>query len=255
MGIMGIFGVNWKTEYEEYVYFASDGTWKYVRGDGAYWSFWAYEPPTVWLPAAPANAAITLGFSQDTTTATINFGNGERRVFRTSDGKLTAITDRNGNTTALSYDNYGNLTDVTDPASRNLYFSYTTDAHGEPVVQSVTSDVGLTAAYTYNSDGSLSSVTEPDGRVFNFEYGGASFLGPPEYSSPTQITPPLITAVTDKNNKVLEEHTYDVYGRALTSSRYDGAREVESVTLSYPGWTPPTPAPLPPIVPPETVLP
>lgn len=205
---IGLFGPNWRSTYEERVFVGSDHYLKYARGDGGFWSF-GYDAG-VYRVAAPANVAATL--VQGSSNWTLTFQNGEQRVFDVASGHLTAIIDRNGNTTQLSYDSLGRLTTVTDPASRHLYFNYGTGSNAQ--VTSVTSDFGVTASYSYDTQARLSQVTEPDGSAFTFQYDSNSF----------------ISSVLDSQNKVLESHTYDSSGRGLTSSRANG---VDAVTLSY----------------------
>jgi YD repeat-containing protein len=193
----------------------SDNYIKYSRSDGSFWSFGTSSlTPGSWALAAPQNVAATL--MTPSTAApywTITFQNGEQRRFDGISGMLTAIIDRNGNTTTLSYDGSNRLATVTDPVSRHLTFGY-----GSPsshLVTSVTSDVGISLSYAYDAQNRLSQVTNPDLTTFAFEYNSQS----------------LITTVKDSNQKILESHTYDSSGRGLTSSRAAG---VESVTVLYP---------------------
>lgn len=161
--------------------------------------------------AAPAN--VYASFVAGSSIWTITFLNGEQRQFNPATGLLTAIIDRNGNTTQLTYDSSNRLITVTDPASRHLYFNYGTGS--SLLVTSVTSDFGITLSYAYDTQGRLIQVTKPDLTTVSFTYNAQS----------------QITAVTDNNGKILESHTYDSSGRGLTSSRANG---VESVTLTYP---------------------
>lgn len=208
----GLFGNNWRSTYEERVFVGSDGTVKYSRSDGSFWSFIFYAGGSgVYQVIAPANAKATMT-EQGTTTWTIAFQNGEQRVFDYNSGWLTAIVDRNGNTTTLSYDALSRLTTVTDAASRHLYFSY-----GSPtsmLVTGISSDIGLSLSYSYDSQGRLLTVTKPDQTTLSFTYDANSF----------------ISAVKDSQGKVVESHTYDTNGRGLTSSQANG---VEFVSVSY----------------------
>ena len=207
---VGLFGPNWRSTYEERVFVGSDNYVRYARADGSFWSF-GYGTNSTLVPVAPMNVVATL--VQGSTNWTLTFQNGEQRLFDNNSGSLTAIIDRNGNTTTLTYDSTNRLNTVTDPASRHLNFGY---ANGNSrLVTSVTADVGLTLSYAYDSQGRLSQVTKPDLTTISFQYDANS----------------LISAVLDSNGKVLESHTYDSSGRGLTSSRAGG---VEALTISYP---------------------
>jgi YD repeat-containing protein len=205
---VGLFGPNWRSNYEERVFLGSDNYMKYARGDGSFWSFGANGSSL--SVAAPANVNATL--SQGTSHWTITLQNGEQRLFDNTSGNLISIIDRNGNTTQLSYDSVDRLVTVTDPASRHLYFSY---ANGSSLlVVGVTSDVGLSLSYAYNSQGRLIQVTNPDLSTISFSYDSNSF----------------ISSVTDSQGKIFESHTYDSSGHGLTSTRALG---VDSVTINY----------------------
>jgi len=149
-----------------------------------------------------------------TGTIILNFQNGEQRQFSLGTGMLSAIVDRNGNTTRLTYDSSGRLTTVTDPASRHLYFNYPNGSSN--LVTSVTSDFGVTLSYSYDANNRLTQVTKPD-LTTTITY---------TYNTQSQIT-----QVTDSNGKILESHTYDSNGRGLTSSQANG---VNSMTVVYP---------------------
>jgi YD repeat-containing protein len=206
-----MFGPNWRSTYEERVFMGSDNWVKYARGDGGYWSFGLASIGSTFVVASPANISAT--FVQTSLFYVITFQNGEQRHFDLKTGFLTAIIDRNGNTTQLSYDSSNRLATVTDPASRHLYFNY---ANGSSwLVTSVTSDFGTTFSYSYDTQGRLIQVTKPDQTTVSFTYNTQS----------------QITAVTDSNGKVLESHTYDSSGRGLTGSRANG---VNAVTVTYP---------------------
>jgi len=205
----GIFGLNWRSTFEERVFLGSDGYIKYARGDGSFWSFGVATAG--WAVAAPANESATL--TQGTSYWTLSFQNGEQRQFDNATGNLRIIIDRNGNTTQLAYDSSGRLATVTDPASRHLYVNYPDNTSS--LVNSLTSDVGLTLSYSYDTQARLTQVTNPDQSTLSFVYDSQS----------------LITAVKDSQGKILEFHTYDSAARGLTSSRANG---IDAITISYP---------------------
>ena len=207
----GYFGLFWRSTYEERVMVGDDHYLKYARSDGSYWSF-AYAG-AAYATVAPANVTATLVLDSNSTYWTLTFQNGEKRIFNYTSGSLTSITDRNGNTTQLTYDAINRPVTVTDPGGRHLYFGYQNDS--SYLINSVTSDVGISLSYAYDSQGRLTQVTKPDLTTVSFAYDSNS----------------RITTVTDSAGKVLESHTYDSQGRGLTSSRANG---VEAVTVSYP---------------------
>jgi YD repeat-containing protein len=208
----GDFGPSWRSTYEERIFMSGDNYLKYARGDGSFWSFGINPNNGKFVVAAPAYASATL--LQGATSWILTFKNGEQRQFNLTTGLLTAIVDRNGNTTQLTYDSSNRLTTITDPASRHLYFNYGTGSLNL-LVTSVTSDFGVTLSYAYDAQNRLSQVTKPDLTTVTFTYNSQS----------------QITSVTDSNGKVLESHTYDSSGRGLTSSLANG---VESLTITYP---------------------
>jgi YD repeat-containing protein len=212
----GLFGPSWRSNYEERVFFGSDGFYKYSRGDGSFWSF-GITSSSGWTVAAPANVIATLSF--DSSTYTIAFQNGEKRIFDYTSGVLKFIVDRNGNSTQLSYDSLNRLVTIGDPGGRHLYFGYANNS--SYLVTSVTSDVGISLSYSYDTQGRLTQVTKPDQTTTTYQYDSNSML----------------TAVKDSDGKIIESHTYDTCGRGLSSAR---ANSVEAITLSYPQpcWIP-----------------
>jgi len=210
---VGIFGPIWHSTFEEKVFMSTDNWLRYARGDGSFWAFGRSNRTGAWIVAAPATESAILSQTA-TNSLLITFQSGEKRQFSLTTGQLTAIIDRNGNTTTLAYDSSNRLATVTDPASRHLYFNYAYTS-GAYMVSSVTSDFGVTLSYSYDTTGRLIQVTRPDLTTINYTYNALS----------------QITQVTDSNGKVLESHTYDSSGRGLTASQANG---VNAVTFSYP---------------------
>jgi len=139
---VGLFGPGWRSTYEERLYIGSDGYFRYIRGDASFWSF-GWSGNNVWTVAAPQNISATLTIGSSVWT--ITFQNGEQRQFSPISGDLTAIIDRNGNTTQLAYDGIGRLTTVTDPASRTLTFTYQSPTSF--LITGVTSSTGTSLSY------------------------------------------------------------------------------------------------------------
>jgi len=214
----GIFGLHWRSNYEERVFLGSDNYIKYQRGDGSFWSF-GYDSAGTYLAAAPSNDASKLTFDDTNHLWTLTFQSGAKRTFDYNSGSLLTIVDRNGNTTTLTRDGTNRITTVTDPAGRHLYFTYGTSGDALYLVQSVTSGaIGISLSYTYDASNRLTQVTKPDGTTITYAYNSQN----------------LITSVSDSTG-VIESHTYDSQGRGLTSSRANGVQAVTASTLRSEG--------------------
>jgi len=214
--ISGMFGMNWRSTYEERLIFQSpDKYLKYARSDGSVWSYGVKsdDSSVVYQTAAPASDVSTITTTTTDPNYTLLTKSGEKRIFDGTTGQLMSISDRNGNTTTLGYDSTHRLTTVTDPAGRHLYFAFASPT--STTVSGVTSDVGITLSYSYDAQGRLAQVTNPDATTISFEYDPLS----------------KITAVRDSEGKILESHTYDEVGRGFSGSRANG---IDSVTVTYP---------------------
>lgn len=120
--------------------------------------------------------------------------NGESFTFNSS-GQLTSETDRNGNTTSLSYAS-GQLATMTDASGRTLAFSWS----GGHITQ-VTDPASQTVSYSYDGSGNLASVTNIDGKTESFTYDSSH----------------LLLTVTDPNGGTTT-NTYDKKDRVLTQT-------------------------------------
>lgn len=125
-------------------------------------------------------------------------------------GRLTRQVDLNGYATTLACNTGGQLTTVTEPAGRQLTFSYGPDGH----VSQVT-DPSRTVSYGYDAAGNLTSVTDSRGGVSSFGYDARH----------------LLTATTDQRGKTTT-NTYDAGGRVLTQT--DPAGRVLRFAFSLP---------------------
>jgi YD repeat-containing protein len=206
---VGAFGPFWRSTYEEAIFMGSDNYLRYMRGDGSVWVIGLKGANFV--VASPATVSATL--TNNGSVWTLSFQSGEKRQFNPQTGLLSAIIDRSGNTTQLTYNSSNQLVTVTSAASQHLYFNYGSGTLSQ-LVTSVTSDFGVTLSYSYDAEGRLSQVTYPDQSTISYTYNSQS----------------QITQVTDSNGKVLESHTYDSASRGLTSSQANG---VNAVTVTY----------------------
>ena len=145
--------------------------------------------------AAPPREFATLTKNADGTWTFIRHQ--QQRFAFDANGRLTAISDLNGYTTALSYDSSGRLTTVSDPAGRTL-----TVAHGaNSKIAKVTDPAGRNVSYGYDGSGNLTSVTDVAGGTWAFAYDTAH----------------LMTAMTDpRGSKVT--NVYDATGRVTSQT-------------------------------------
>jgi YD repeat-containing protein len=129
---------------------------------------------------------------------------GTQKTFN-SNGYLTSITDRNGNTVTISIDSahQNRIATVTDAAGRVLTFNYANSTYPR-LCTSISDSVGTFTQYQYDSSGRLIQVVYPDSSQYNFDY-----------TDPNSNT--LISLVTDSSGKTVEAHTYDSNRRGLTS--------------------------------------
>ena len=95
--------------------------------------------------------------AQGSSGFTLTMKGGSSEQFDTS-GKLLSLTDRNGNTTSLTYDVNGHLSSVSDPFGRVL--TVTTNANGQATA--ISDSLGMVATYAYGGSNELLSVTYAD---------------------------------------------------------------------------------------------
>lgn len=210
--ISGMFGDSWRSTYEEYLLVSTSNFLTYYTASGDHWFFNYNSATQTYTVVSPPDQRASISYISGTGQYLLTLKTGETRLFNAG-GSLVSLTDRNGNTTTLTYDTSYRLTQVKDAANRTVTFNYANSSFPN-LVTTAQDSTGTIATYTYLS-GLLSNVTYPDGSQFNFAYDSNN----------------LILGVTDAQNKVIESHTYDSNRRGLTSSRANG---VEAVSVSYP---------------------
>ncbi len=82
-----------------------------------------------------------------------------------NEGKITKITDKNGNTLAFTYDSNKRLIKVTEAAGRTLTFDHDSNGH----IVKVTDPLNREYIYGYNS-GNLTTYTDPGGGTTTYIY-------------------------------------------------------------------------------------
>jgi RHS repeat-associated protein len=169
--------------------------------------------------SAPPRVFATLTKNQD---GTYSFVRHHRETFVFSaTGALLSETDRNGYTTTLAYDTDGHLVTVTDPAKRQLSFSYT---NGK--ISGVSDPAGRHVSYTYNSAGDLTGVTDVGGGNWELAYDGSHHL--------TSMTNPrggVLKNEYDSQDRVVSQT--DPQGRATTFA-YDTTTDGTKTTITHP---------------------
>jgi RHS repeat-associated protein len=203
----GLFGRSWRTAYDKLVTVFDSNLLRLNQADGR----------SIYFGRAVGSSggftALEGDFHGQVTQGnggfTLSMKDGSVHQFNPA-GKLLSMSDRNGNSTSLAYDSNGFLSSVTDPFGRVL--TLTTNANGQ--VLSISDTIGTIASYTYGAGNVLLSVTYADNSALQFSYDGANRL----------------TTVTDALGNMVESHTYDAQGRALTSEEQGG---VEHYSLSY----------------------
>ncbi len=204
----GVFGRGWSTAYDESITVHEGNLMRFNQGDGR----------AIYFGRQVGSSGVFAPLVGDFHGSLLqNGGNGFTLMMKdgsahqfNSAGKLTSMSDRIGNQTTIAYDIGGKLISIIDPFGRVL--SATTNNNGQ--VLSLSDSMGTIASYTYGAGNELLSVTYADNSGFSFGYDGNYRL----------------TSATDALGNVVESHTYDAQGRALTSERQGG---VEHYLLSY----------------------
>jgi RHS repeat-associated protein len=109
-------------------------------------------------------------------------------------GRVISITDRNGNTTTISYGAYG-ISAIVAPDGRALDLVCGAGGH----ITSVTDPLSRSWSYSYDAAGNLASVTDPANHTTHYAYDGEHRL----------------LTIVDANGHTVVANTYDADGRVI----------------------------------------
>jgi len=204
---IALFGRGWSTAYDETISIYDNDILRLNQADGR----------AIYFTRPPGSSGAFTDLIGDLHAQVTQGGNGYALTLKdgsihqfSSAGQLLLLSDRNGNTTSLNYGGNGFLSSVADQFGRTLTIN--TNANGQ--ASSISDSLGTVAIYTYGGSNELLSVTYADNSAFNFSYDGSFHL----------------TSMTDALGNIVESHTYDGQGRAISSERQGG---VEHYSLSF----------------------
>lgn len=199
----GSLGYGWSFAYDERLGELEDGSVIWLKNDGGIVTFTkdgeGYR--------APAGCDVSLTEKEDGWVLTEN-ASGLEHAFNVY-GLLTALTDLQGNTTALAYDMDFNLLHITSPSGKQ--FDVALD--GEKRISSVTLPDGYGVSYAYDGAGNLVQATDPAGDIRTYMYDDAHRM----------------TGWVDENGHQVIGNVYDSEGRVVSQTDANG----DKVTLSY----------------------
>ncbi|WP_411726703.1 DUF6531 domain-containing protein, partial [Methyloglobulus sp.] len=194
----GPLGHGWTHSYNLRLTEKSDGSVTVKQGDG-HEEFYDPAGGGNFSSRLPGVFNILVKNSDDSFTLTAK---DQTQHHFDSAGRLTGISDKNGNALAFGYDPSGDLTTVTDTGGRTIALSY--DANHR--ITAITDPAGHVVRFAYDADGNLISDTDPNGGVMNYSYDAAH----------------RVMRITDRRGNILIENTYDTTGRVISQTNGRG---------------------------------
>ena len=236
------FGKGWSFNYEESLSLEEPGVYCYRRSDGSSLLFTAGEDGVY---RAPAGYGYTLAVvtavndAGETYNSRYEITDREQRVRGfNSYGLMTDVTDRQGHTTALTYDEAYRLTNVTSPSGKT--YGVTCDDQGR--ITAVTRPDGAVLSYRYDSAGNLAEAVDANGGTVTYQYDDAHRMTSWKDANGNTV----IVNTYDEKGRVTEQvdangnHAYFRYGDHSTTTidnlgqetvyQYDGLYRTTSIT-------------------------
>lgn len=155
----GPLGFGWAFPYGVHLEEQVDGSVIYHEGDGTEHQF-AQPVPGTYVSPPGKHLALTRSSSGWTSRTP----EGVLSSFST-DGRLLAVTDPNGNAVSLGYDSSANLASVTDAMGRTVL----TVASAGGKITEIRDLAGRTVTYQYTGD-DLTSVIDTAGKIWSYFY-------------------------------------------------------------------------------------
>ncbi len=215
----GLFGRGWTTLFEQRLI---------THDDGAISILSATNEAVTFRPAAGSfrqtwpRSQSPGTLAHDAAAGTFTYrapGSTETAIFRAADGRLLTLRDAaNAREAVIAYDAQGRPSTFTD-AVTGVTWNLTINAQRRVTSIGVASHPELTWTYSYDANGNLLSVFAPGNAVWRtYEYEND-----------------WMTASYDALGNLIESHTYDAEGRAITSTG-DGD-EIANIEYGLPGAT------------------
>jgi RHS repeat-associated protein len=199
----GPFGTGWTFSYGARLQIAANGDVTAIGGDGQQ-LFFTKEPDRSFLAANGGRSTLTAlsggGYEMVTTDQT-HYG-------FSSAGRLTSLTERNGQGLAFTYDSFSNLSNIHQSAGRDI--PVVTDASGH--ITQITLPDNRTVSYGY-TNGLLTTVTDLRGGTITYSYDSSNRL----------------QTIVDQNGHTAVTNTYGTDGRVT------GQTDALGHTRGY-GW-------------------
>ena len=190
-GVTGSYGNGWTNSFQRWLALNGSSVVYYNETGGAY-TFTAQNGGFV-SPPGLAAATLMIGSSGSYEIVT---SHGGVMNFDFA-GRLTSLTDANGNTQTVTYTPQNAIASVTDAVGGSLTFSYGAGNR----VTSVADDAGRTVSYQYDSSGNLTASIDPNGAQTSYSYSSSSGL------LQTIIFPAggTLSFTYDSNNRLVQE--------------------------------------------------
>src|SRR5215467_8235463 len=221
----GAFGHGWRSRsgIDVRLIANSDGTVTFTGPDGVVGTFTPITGTSNYTSPGVFKADLV---KTSTGWDLTDHGSGQVTAFKAS-GKLSTITDRNGNVITVNYNASGQQTKITSdwgPAAIRVgATAYGSNGFISSFTQTGTDATTHTVSYGYDAAGNLTSITDPAGNQYTFGYDSAHNL--------TSITTPTTTGGVSEQTTI----SYDSSHRVTSLTRFIGPKSTDLATtrLSY----------------------